>query len=149
MAGEIQHIIDKLVTIQQGITQPTGEKALTSAHDEPPADINAFPCFVNVEQEIPGIDRRAGGRRYNLVIDMHLLLTSADQKYSVRTRRLWLQPVLDAFDAALKLGNEQLPVQIAPITRISFDPIEINNTYYIGITFRLEALVIEAHDFGV
>lgn len=146
---QIQEIIDRLVTIQAAVVKPAGEKALVKAYDEPPAKSNAYPCFVNIEREIPLIERGADRRAYDLVIDMHLLFSSSSKPYSARRRRLWLQPVLDAFDKALKLdtAGPTSAIQHGAISRVLFDPVEINLKAYPAITFVWIGRVRESFGF--
>jgi len=145
MAGEIQDVIDQLVIIQKAITGPAGEKDLVEAYDEPPAQITEFPCFYNREEEIGDIRRGAGVRRMFGRIGMHLLFgASGAQKYSVRSRRRWLKAVLDGFDVQLALGLAQLPVQYAPVTNVTFAPLELNGKEYVTATFWLDVQWTEA-----
>lgn len=147
MAGDLPGIFDKIVALQEAITPPTGEKAM-KAYDEPPGDVALFPCFVNIEAEDIEINRKASLRTQTFTIDMHLLFMPGNQKYGVRSRRLWVKPVIDAFDGAVRLDNEQAPVQYAPVESVSFAPVTLNGMEYIAATFRLTAHLAEAFDFG-
>ena len=147
MAGDLPGIFDKIVALQEAITPPTGEKAM-KAYDEPPGDVALFPCFVNIEEEGVEIVRSPGLRQQKFSINMHLLFAPGAQKYAVRSRRLWIKPVIDAFDGAVRLDNEQAPVQYAPIDSVSFEPVNINQVEYIAATFVLRAWLAEAFDFG-
>jgi len=146
MAGDLPGIFDKIVALQEAITPPTGEKAM-KAYDEPPGDVALFPCFVNIEEEGVEIIRSPGLRQQKFVINMHLLFAPGVQKYGVRSRRLWVKPVIDAFDNAIRFDNEQAPVQYAPIESVSFAPVDINNTEYVAATFVLRAWLAEAFTF--
>jgi len=144
MAGEVQQLIDELVTIQNAITPPTGEKDIAAAYDEPPADPTIFPCFLNLEAGAQVV-RELHRRQVTHTINMSLLLAAADQKYSVRTRRLWVGAVLDAFDIKLRLNGQ---AHYAHIDTIEYDPIEWNGKAYVGATFVLTVLVDGAFAFA-
>ena len=151
MAGELQDIIDQLVVIQNAITPPTGENPL-KCYDEPPTGVLTFPCFVNIEDDLAEVVRAVSLRTITFFINMHLLFARADQKYSVRSRRAWIKPVIDAFDGAVRLDNEQAPVQYAPIETVSFENVVLpgsgSDQEYIAATFRLKAWLAEAFTFG-
>jgi hypothetical protein len=109
-----------------------------------PGQVSTFPCFISVEEEIPEIDRSMALRTWQLRISMHLLLGASESKYSIRQRRRWVQPVLDAFDKAIRLNEldgEHAPLQNAEIVGVDFGDergmIELNNIEYVGATFVL------------
>ena len=151
MAGDLQGIIDQLVIIQNAITPPTGENDL-KCYDEPPTGVLTFPSFVNVEDDLAQVVRASSLRTITFFINMHLLFARADQKYSVRSRRAWIKPVIDAFDDALVLDLAQPPVQYAPIESVSFENVVLpgsgSDQEYIAATFRLKAWLAEAFTFG-
>jgi len=149
MAGELQSIVDELVSIQSAITPPSGLNDL-KCYDEPPSGVLTFPSFVNLETDIEEITRSSSLRTMKFAIDMHLLFARADQKYSIRERRQWVKKVIDAFDGAVRLDNNQAPVQYAPIESVSFDDVTLpgSEQEYIAATFRLRAWLAEAFEFG-
>ena len=145
MTGEVQTIVDQLVVIQKAITTPTGCKALHNAYDEMPAALGGFPCFVNVEEDMSVVARGPSRRDQHLVVKMHLLFTTADQKYSQRARRLWVQAVMDKFDVELQLNAE---ASYAHIDTVDFTPVELNGVGYIAATFELTAQYTAAFAFA-
>src|SRR4030042_4894928 len=94
--SELQDIIDQIVVIQKAITPPTGEKDIADASDEAPVDLLLFPYFLNVEAET-AIGYGVSLRIQKHHIDMHLVFGTGDKKYSMRSRRKWVEAVLATF----------------------------------------------------
>ncbi len=140
MADEIQDIITQVVALQKAISPPIQEKALADAFDEAPEQIAAFPVFVNVFREIRDIERAGGIRKKaTLEIEMMLLFPRSASKYSDRSRRKWILPVMDKFDQNQGLNDT---VYFSRITRIrGDDPEEFSDSSYIAVRFTLEAIM--------
>ena len=51
--AEIDAIIDQIIVLQKAVPLPAGERDIQDATDEPPANLSAFPMFVNVEERTP------------------------------------------------------------------------------------------------
>lgn len=132
----IQDIIDELVTMQQAITPPAGEKDIAAAYDEHPAQVTVFPCFINDEDNIVPTQMANAHRHLVHTINMHLLFAAAGQRYSQRSRRKWVRPVLDAFGAKIQLNGTATQSRIAAVT---FDPVTIGDAEYAAATFVLVA----------
>ena len=139
----IPSIIDAIVLIQKAITTPTGEKDLADAFDEPPAQIVNFPTFVNIERSVSAVGN-SGLRELNWVIDMMLLFAPSEQKYSVRSRRLWVQAVIDKFCTKLTLLGT---VSAVYGMEMSYEPVLLGETEYVAATFTITANVTEAFAF--
>jgi hypothetical protein len=150
--SDLQEIIDKIVVIQAAITPPTGEKDVT-AYDEPPTSVLPFPCFINAETSAEEIGVwNTSGRTIPYLIDMHLVFAQADQQYSVRSRRAWVIPVLDAFGHDYTLSGAA-GVQKAFIETIEFHDkqngyLAVGEKDYIAATFKLRVIVEEAFDWS-
>jgi len=140
MTTQIQDVIDALVTLQGQIAAPGGGN-VAAAYDEPPAAVAKFPSFVNIENGLVNIQLSGSHRHVEHLINMHLLFAPADQKYSVRERRVWVQAVLDAFGGRMRLG---LPQTVARIEETAYDPVTLGDMEYIAATFTLRALVDDA-----
>lgn len=140
MADEVQDIVAQIVKLQKAIAPPDGEKALADAFDEEPEQVGGFPTFINVFREIRDIERAGGIRKKaTLVIEMQLLFPRAGSKYSDRSRRKWILPVLNKFDQKQGLNNT---VDFSRITRIwGDDPEEFSDSSYIALRFTLEAIM--------
>ena len=142
--AELQAIFDAIVTIQKEITPPTGEKDIADASDELSVDLMLFPYFLNVETET-AIEYGVNLRIQKHQIDMHLVFGTADKKYAMRSRRAWVQAVLNAFVDNVLLGGT---VTQAMITNVSHDtPLPWNESYYMVATFRLAAEVKDTANF--
>lgn len=140
---DLQQIIDDIIVAQKTIATPTDEKKIAEYYDEPPGSVSTFPCFVNVEESLEGpVSWGAGGRRVDYVIAMSLLFAATDQKYSVRSRRKWVKPVLDAFGKKTLL-NDSAGVGESAIEGADFEPVTFGQTEYVAVTFRLGVRVQE------
>lgn len=140
MADELQDIVAQIVVLQKAVTTPAGEKALVDAYDEEPEQVGGFPSFVNVFRGIGDIERAGGVRKKaTLEIEMILLFPRSGSKYSDRSRRKWVLPVLDKFDQNQGLNNT---VYFSRIMRIrGDDPEEFSDSLYIALRFTLEAIM--------
>lgn len=150
-AHDLQNIIDQIVIVQKTISEPANEKAIAAFYDEIPAQVTTFPAFINVEESAEQDMWNPGGRRIDYVIAMHLLLAQSSQKYSVRSRRAWTRPVLDAFGAKVTLSGAT-GVAEARIQGIDFDldfQFQPESHTYIAATFRLGVTVKEAFAWAV
>ena len=144
--AELQAIIDAIVVIQVTITPPTGEKDIAVATDELPTDLTLFPMFLNVETRT-GLEYGVNLRVQRHEIDMHLVFGTAEKKYSMRSRRAWVEAVMAAFIDNVTLGGT---VTQAMITEVTYDtPLQWNETAYMAATFRLAAEVKSAAAFTV
>ncbi|KPJ64878.1 hypothetical protein AMK68_00140 [candidate division KD3-62 bacterium DG_56] len=146
--SELQDIIDQIVYIQkETLVAPSSEKDIAVATDELPVDLTLYPCFLNVEAST-SIDYGAGGlREQHHEIDMNLVFSPSDKKYSMRSRRKWVQAVLDAFASRVTLNGTATQ---ALITGVDYQtPLQWNDTPYMTATFRLAVEVKEAVDFTV
>lgn len=147
---DLQNIIDAIIVIQQTVSAPSGEKAIQAYHDEPPATVQLFPCFLNMEQEIEAVDVwMSQGRTVDYIINMHLLFAPNEQTYSVKSRRTWVRPVLDAFGVKLQLDGTVDGLKIAVIRSVNFDPVLIGETEYVAVTFELAVRFEEAFAWAV
>lgn len=134
MSGELTDIIDEIVTIQQSITTPTGQKALALALDEWPPTVAVFPAFVN--NEIETVIETGSYRRKNVhLIRMYLLFAAAGIKYSQRARRTWIAAVHAAFDASITLNGHATLARIKRISHLA--PEELGGAY-VCAAFDLE-----------
>ena len=132
--SELQDIFDQIVIIQNAITAPSGEKDIAQATDEIPAMAPmTFPSFVNIEESTDFV-RPPSARMETHTINMHFLLAPADQKYSIRTRRKWVEVIQDAFEAKISLNGTCTQ---AMIMHIDYGPPEPWEGAYVGATFRL------------
>jgi len=134
--GELPEIMDAIVALQNEIETPYDETVLADAVNGPPPVGHGFPCFFNEEaiDNQMDIDRGMDLAELRLAIDMHLLFGAMEEDYSLESRRRWVQPVLDKFDANLSLKGT---VTAAEITAVRWSPIELNETPYIAATFVL------------
>ena len=139
----IPEIINAIVTVQKAITTPTGEKPLADAFDEPPAQVLDFPTFVNIERSV-STEGSSGLREMVWTIDMHLLFAAGEQKYSVRSRRLWVQAVIDKFCTDLTLLGT---VSAVYGMEMSYEPVLLGETEYVAATFTITARTFEAFAF--
>jgi hypothetical protein len=145
--AELQAIIDAIVTVQNAITPPTGEKGVT-VYDEPPEVAAVYPSFINVERETEELSNTVGRRGpivIPYIIDMHLIFGAFDKKYSYRSKRKWVQPVHEAIATNLKLGGT---VKEARLQNMDFHPngLTYGEIEYHAVTFTLRAVV---HDLTV
>jgi hypothetical protein len=145
--AELQEIIDEIVTIQEAITTPADEKAVT-AYDEPPATPMVYPCFLNIERETEELSNtvgRTGPIIIPYIIDMHLLFATFDKKYAYRSKRQWIQPVHKAIATNLKLNGT---VKEARLQSMDFHPegLTYEGLEYHATTFTLRAVV---HDLTI
>lgn len=145
MTQEIQDVIDQLVVIQAAITPPTGEKDIAIATDELPPDLTVFPTFLNVETSTE-VEYSPSRRVQVHLIDMNLVFAPAVEKYSMRSRRAWVQKVMDAFAAKVTLNGACNKARILSITYET--PLQWNDIPFMTATFRLEAVNIEAVTFS-
>lgn len=132
--AEIQAVIDQIVILQKAVPTPTNEKDIQEAYDEPPDSVGVFPCFLNVEesgeQEFP-----SGNWGYLIyTVNMHLLFAPATQKYSIRSRRKWVKPVLKHFRENVSLNNT---AAVSWVANWDHNPVEWNGMEYIAATFNL------------
>lgn len=145
MTQELQDVIDQLVIIQAAITPPTGEKDIAFATDELPPDLMVFPTFLNVEASTD-VTYSPSRREQVHLIDMNLVFAPAAEKYSMRSRRAWVQKVMDAFAAKVTLNGA---CNKARIIRVEYEtPLQWNDVPFMTATFRLEAVNIEAVAFS-
>lgn len=145
---EVDGLIDAICEMQAAITPPASEKPLAKAWDEPPANPGEFPCFINVEQSIENIQLTGSHRHMDHMIDMHLVLAPTDQKYDVRARRKWVQPVLDYFQGTMKLERHVQNVSLSRIEQVTFEPISLNDKEYVTATFTLRVRVDDGFSAG-
>lgn len=145
-SDELEKILNRVVELQKALGTPTGEnKGIgQNAFDDWPSTF-PFPCFVNIWDGTPEIERGPARRRQTIMINMHLLFASASQKYSDRSRRRWIRATLNAFDTDLRLGNT---CHLARIEAVEADPVEVNGVAYIAATFRLNVTYDEAFAFA-
>ena len=139
--SELQDIIDAIVVIQKALTPPTGTKAIKNAYDEPPdhaIGTASFPAVINLEEEGESRDRSARTREVLHTIGMHLLLSAATTKYSVRVRRQWLEIWLVAFAPGVTIGGTVDPM-LAPLP-FDYTPYDFNGTDYAAINFTMEVI---------
>lgn len=150
MVHDLQNIIDKIVALQKTITPPTNQKVITIYYDEQPALVATYPAFVNVEETI---EEQAiwntGGRKIDYVINMHLVFApGGDIKYSDRSMRAWVRPVLDAFGKKTTLDGAT-GVKLALIRSADFGLVTIGGAEYWAATFHLLVTVEEAFAWAV
>lgn len=149
--ADLQNIIDAIIVVQKTVSTPSGQKAIQAYYDEPPAALGKIsPVFVNVEEGIEAIDVWVSqGRNIDYIINMHLLFTPGEQKYSVRARRTWVLPVINAFGAKTQLDGSISELKIARIRAVDFDPILFGSTEYPAITFELAVRMEGAFAWGI
>jgi len=145
-ADPIAEIITRLVAIQEALTPPLNAPKAVHALDALTADPQTFPAFVNVPRRGTRTISASGVRSFRWTIDMILLFARGDIGYASVAQRAWVPVVLNAFDVALKLGDNS--VQGASITEVDFDPLEINDVPFTAITFTLIATTTEGFTFG-
>jgi hypothetical protein len=145
MAGELQDLMDALVTAQKAITPPAGAKDIANVTEEPLGQIVVFPAFVNVEREtvLTTASHGASTRYATHLIDMHLVFSPADRKYAVRQMRPWVEAVLDALDKHTLFTD----AFASEITTVDFEPLEWppnSNIFYRAANFELQTRVLRA-----
>ena len=134
--AELQDIIDQIVIIQKAITPPTGEKDVT-VYDEPPATPMVFPSFINVERETEELNYVAP-IIIPYSIDMHLIFGTFDKGYAYRSKRLWIQPVREAFATNGTLNGT---VNWAWLQRMDFHP---EGFTYGGVEYHASTFILQA-----
>lgn len=154
MGVEIQDVIDGIRAVQAEIAAPTGEKAIAEYWDEPPTQITQYPCFVNIEQPAVQFQINGNHREFTRTVDMHLLFGPASQKYAVRARRKWELPVLDAFATRYHLKDPGVDAPLAGINwarieEIHYEPVQLNESEYIAVTFALNVQWKDCFEAGV
>lgn len=124
-----------MVILQKAVSAPSGERDIQEAYDEPPEGVGfVYPCFVNMEDS-GDEDYPSGNWGYlNYTINMHLFFAPASQKYSVRSRRKWVKPVIKHFRENVSLNDTCAG---SWITGWDFNPVDWNGTEYIAATFNL------------
>jgi hypothetical protein len=136
--AEIQSVIDEIVILQNAVPTPSGERDIQMAYDEPPETFGIFPCFVNLEQR--GFQSFPTGNwgYLDYIVNMHLIFSAAAPKYAMRSRRLWVLPVIKHFRQNVSLNNT---CALSKIEEWSYSPEDTsfawNGTEYVAINFVL------------
>lgn len=141
-AGELQEIMDAVVRVWGTVDTPADEQAIALVADEPPDVVAVFPAVINVEDESLFPGNPSSGRTIVHTLNMHLLFAPAGGSYSFKSRRKWIKPVMDAFDANVNLLIDPADAatrtcQRSMITRVLFNPVSWNGQEYIAATFIL------------
>lgn len=131
----IGEILTAIAAIQEALTPPSGATKIQHVYEEMVVEPGVFPAFINVPRR-GSATIVAGTEMGRETIDMILLFGRAEEKYSSRAQRLWVPVVRAAFQQALKLNDGS--VQYANVGEWTYDPIEINEVPYIGVTFTIE-----------
>lgn len=142
MADALESVLDAIKALQEAVSTPSGEKALTHAYDEMPESLATYPCFLNVLREETGIKRQSGARqRSNVAIDMYLCWQPGSGTYADASRRVWRKAVLDRFDLNGSLSASAIT---SSIERVSFDePLKLDEVRsYPGIKFELQIIML-------
>lgn len=134
--SELQDVIDAVKAIQATVSTPPGEKAIKEFYDEPPLAVATYPAFLNIEDFDEPITFVSSHRHIVMTIRMHLLFAPFDQRYSIRSRRRWVKPVIDAFGAKIQLNGT---VVRSSIDQIDYDPVTLFEKTYHAATFVLRA----------
>ena len=144
---EVQGLIDAICEMQEAIATPAGESPIKHAYDEFIGVALEFPCFLNLEESIDDIQVSGSHRHMEHRVSMHLLF-SGDQKYATRSRRKWVQPVLDYFQGNTKLERHVQNVSLSRLERVSFEPYPINDVEHVAATFELFVRVDDGFGAG-
>lgn len=141
--AELDNIIDAIIVIQETVVTPSGLKNIALFTDEPPATITVFPAFLNLEDDTTPEDLAQNHQQLVHRIWMRLLFAASSEKYAVRDRRQWLEPVFAKFMPTNTLPGTTLgdTVRTSRITLVDYDPFEWNGSPYIASSFLLEAEV--------
>lgn len=103
--AQIQDVLDQVVILQNAIPTPTNERDIQVAYDEPPETFATFPCFVNLERRGTQYFPSGNWGYLDYIIEMHLVFAAAGGKYSHRSRRKWVFPVIQHFRNNVSLNN--------------------------------------------
>jgi hypothetical protein len=142
MADALESVLDAIKAVQEAVTTPGGEKALTHAYDEMPESLATYPCFVNVLREETEFKRQSGARqRSSVAIDMYLCWEPGSGTYADASRRVWRKAVLDQFD---ENGSLSASAITSSIERVSFEePLQMTpERSYPGIKFELQITML-------
>lgn len=139
MTRELPDIFDRIAALELGVPAPSGEKDITVATDEL-VPISTFPAFVNVESGGEVVQSSGAWGYINYRINLYLLFAPASAKYSLRSMRKWVRPVINHFKVNTRLSGD---ADVAPIESFDFSPVVLDGTTYHACTFTLRARVKE------
>lgn len=139
MGSGLDAVMAKLAEVEREIMAPDGLKGWgENVTDEPPSPIGVFPCLVNMEEaSVPESKAGSSERLWRHRIGVHLLFGTADEKYSVRARRQWIELITDALDDDAALGDTAIGCEVV---EVNYDPFEWAGGEYISANFELEVL---------
>lgn len=144
MSTELQDVIDALVVIERAITAPSGEKETFEVYDEIPTSIATYPAFFNTERALT-TDGASGLREGLWTFDVHLIFAPLEQKYSIRSRRRWVQAVINALHQHLTLGGT---VSSIYTIQVDYEPVRFYDTDYLAANFEIDARLYESYAFA-
>lgn len=133
----IQAIITQVVVIQAAITN------IKQAHDNPPATINAFPCFVNFMAPAE-VNYTPSRRETRHIIKMQLYYSKQVTPEAEKQLRPFIVLVLDAFDQKLQLNAT---CAYSMVTGYEPGILTYGGHQYVGISFTLLAVEHESRTF--
>ena len=138
--AELPTIIDEIVETLTALSTPTGAAELRSVTGDPPANLGPFPMILILDEAIDLEESAGAGTTYeDYRIGVHLLMSPYSAPRGVGQRRLWLKPIVEAFNTGTERDLDSA-VDAVFVTEVTFEPLEWNGVEYIQARFQLDIL---------